>query len=230
MDVGDSLPLCYASVLGPLRMRAAAVIKGGHQYSLECDPTPSREKMSRLAQEMVDAASSLPCTVANAIFMRVDHSRADVLRVLVTGVDGTPYAGGCFEFDVMCPAGYPDQPPKVHLCTGNQRIRFNPNLYNNGKVCLSLLGTWAGKGGEAWTSSSTLLQVFLSVQSLIMNEEVYFNEPNYGHMLGTPEGTRLNRGYCNIARYGTVRFAMVDQLRRTDGIFLDVIRCVCITA
>ena len=28
-------------------------------------------------------------------------------------------------------------------------MRFNPNLYSNGKVCLSLLGTWSGKGGEA---------------------------------------------------------------------------------
>jgi len=29
--------------------------------------------------------------------------------------------------------------------TGNGAIRFNPNLYNWGKVCLSLLGTWRGR-------------------------------------------------------------------------------------
>lgn len=28
--------------------------------------------------------------------------------------------------------------------TGGGKVRFNPNLYNNGKVCLSLLGTWSG--------------------------------------------------------------------------------------
>ena len=39
-------------------------------------------------------------------------------------------------------------------------MRFNPNLYNDGKVCLSLLGTWEGAAGEKWNAqTSTLLQV-----------------------------------------------------------------------
>ena len=42
--------------------------------------------------------------------------------------------------------------------TGGGSVRFNPNLYNCGKVCLSLLGTWSGAKGETWdpTASSTL--------------------------------------------------------------------------
>ncbi len=39
-------------------------------------------------------------------------------------------------------------------------MRFNPNLYNCGKVCLSLLGTWSGDRGENWNPDvSTMLQV-----------------------------------------------------------------------
>jgi ubiquitin-protein ligase len=35
--------------------------------------------------------------------------------------------------------------------TGNGTVRFNPNLYANGKVCLSLLGTWKGNTeSENW--------------------------------------------------------------------------------
>lgn len=38
-------------------------------------------------------------------------------------------------------------------------MRFNPNLYNCGKVCLSLLGTWSGGRGEGWDPhSSSALQ------------------------------------------------------------------------
>ncbi len=38
-------------------------------------------------------------------------------------------------------------------------MRFNPNLYNCGKVCLSLLGTWGGDRGESWDSNvSSMLQ------------------------------------------------------------------------
>lgn len=47
---------------------------------------------------------------------------------------------------------------QVHfLTTGAGRVRFNPNLYACGKVCLSLLGTWTG---PSWVpGTSTLLQV-----------------------------------------------------------------------
>ena len=77
-------------------------------------------------------------------------------------------------------------------------MRFNPNLYNNGKVCLSLLGTWEGRciflrynrslgrqtrltrasyrPEEQWSSKSTLLQVLVSIQSMILVELPYFNE------------------------------------------------------
>ena len=39
--------------------------------------------------------------------------------------------------------------------------RFNPNLYADGKVCLSLLGTWhGGDSSEKWNPlQSNLLQV-----------------------------------------------------------------------
>ena len=43
--------------------------------------------------------------------------------------------------------------------TGNGVVRFNPNLYQCGKVCLSLLGTWEGAQGEQWNETSTILQV-----------------------------------------------------------------------
>ena len=44
--------------------------------------------------------------------------------------------------------------------TGNGSVRFNPNLYQDGKVCLSLLGTWEGAQGEQWNhETSTILQV-----------------------------------------------------------------------
>jgi len=51
------------------------------------------------------------------------------------GPEDTPYSGGLFTFDIMCPADYPNAPPKVNLATtGGGSVRFNPNLYNCGKV------------------------------------------------------------------------------------------------
>ncbi len=51
-------------------------------------------------------------------------------QVLITGPSGTPYANGCFEFDVFFPQDYPSSPMLINLETnGRGRVRFNPNLY-----------------------------------------------------------------------------------------------------
>jgi baculoviral IAP repeat-containing protein 6 len=65
------------------------------------------------------------------------------------GSNETPYAHGVFLFDIYCEDQYPNVPPKVNLMTtGQGSVRFNPNLYANGYVCLSLLGTWRGNVHE----------------------------------------------------------------------------------
>ena len=67
-------------------------------------------------------------------------------KIMIARPEGTPYSGGLFEFDCFIPLEYPNKPPLFHLrTTGGGTVRFNPNLYNNGKVCLSLLGTLAGR-------------------------------------------------------------------------------------
>ena len=131
------------------------------------------------------------------IWVRVDEVRNDVMyvqpfhevtalanaprinsKIMIAGPENTPYAGGLFEFDCFLPMQYPNSPPLMNLCTtGCGKVRFNPNLYTCGKVCLSLLGTWSGSAEENWQPrKSTLLQVLVSIQSMILVEAPYFNE------------------------------------------------------
>jgi baculoviral IAP repeat-containing protein 6 len=120
--------------------------------------------------------AALPCHWGSAVAVRVDARCASLLRALILGPEGTPYALGAFLFDILLPAAFPDAPPRVHfLTTGGGAWRANPNLYHNGMVCLSLLNTWMGPGWEA--STSTLLQLLVSLQALVLNDEPYFNEP-----------------------------------------------------
>lgn len=63
------------------------------------------------------------------------------IHALITGPFDTPYEGGFFLFLFRCPPDYPIHPPRVKLITtGFNTVRFNPNFYRNGKVCLSILG------------------------------------------------------------------------------------------
>ena len=77
-----------------------------------------------------------------------------------------------FAFDIYIPNDYPQTNPKVQLLTtGGGRVRFGPNLYADGKVCLSLLGTWEG---PKWNSKhSSLYQVLISIQGLILGVGKY---------------------------------------------------------
>ncbi|KAA6382155.1 MAG: putative Ubiquitin-conjugating BIR-domain enzyme [Streblomastix strix] len=148
-------------------------------------------------------------------------------EALLVGPRNTPYEGGLFEFDILLLQQYPQAPPKI-ITTGGGAVRFNPNLYNNGYVCLSLLGTWQGQSpSELWNpSQSTILQVLVSIQALVLVDEPYFNEPGYESQKGSTNGQQQSRLYNTNIRQQTVRLAMNDQIEKAkkgDSEFSDVI-------
>lgn len=131
-------------------------------------------------QELGSLSTSLPLYEGSSIFVRYDPKRMNLMKAIITGPEDTPYSGGVFEFDIFFPTTYPVDPPNVVIITtGNGVVRFNPNLYANGKVCLSILNTWPGRPEEQWSPHCTILQVLMSIQSLILVPEPYFNEPGY---------------------------------------------------
>ena len=111
------------------------------------------------------------------IFISYKENNITELYVIIVGSDETPYRGGFFSFKMDFSTGYPYKPPSVtYLTTNNGKIRFNPNLYSSGKVCLSILGTWSGPGWSAEMSPTT---VIMSIASLILNKNPYQNEPGH---------------------------------------------------
>ncbi|CAI5478382.1 unnamed protein product, partial [Closterium sp. Yama58-4] len=130
----------------------------------------------------------LQTNLPDSISVRVYEDRMDLLRVAIVGPPDTPYHLGLFFFDIWLPPDYPAVPPSVHYHSGG--LRVNPNLYENGKVCLSLLNTWSGKGTEVWNPGSSILQVLVSIQGLVLVPRPYFNEAGYERQRGSAEGER----------------------------------------
>ena len=197
-----------------------------HYYSESSSSEPTPAKAIRLAQEFADLPRALPCESTNSIYVRIDKDNMDYMKVLIIGSEGTPYSNGAFQFDVFFDNLYPNGPPKVTLMTtGSGTTRFNPNLYANGKVCLSLLGTWRGHSTENWDPKiSTLLQVLISIQSIIMSDLVYYNEPSCESEMGTSQGEAKNEAYSNIVRYANIKFAMIEQIKKPSKGFEEVIK------
>ncbi|CAD8078852.1 unnamed protein product [Paramecium sonneborni] len=227
--LSKQLAEAYRTLLSDLRFSYIDMKVGGrykHHYSGNISTQINQDKIVRLAQEFADMSTSLPIEHTNAIFVRADKERVDVMKALVMGAKGTPYAHGAYLFDIYADDSYPNAPPKMNLSTtGNGKVRFNPNLYSCGKVCLSLLGTWRGNASENWDPKiSTLLQVLVSTQAIIMSEEVYFNEPGFEQEANTEEGEKKNEGYSNIVRYCNIKYAMIDQIRDPPKGFETIIR------
>ena len=222
---GADAEAAYKAALGPLQYDDA---DDAAQWRLPAAaaPRPHPAFRRRLAQEHVDVSHSLPLNLASSAWCRCHPSRMDALRVAISAPEGTPYAAGVFVFDVRFPPSFPAAPPSVTmLTTGRGTVRFNPNLYECGKVCLSLLGTWEGKGGETWNAeTSTLLQVLVSIQALIFVSDPYYNEPGFEAQMGTPVGDHRAAKYAATVREHCVRWAMIDQLRNPAPEFREVVR------
>ena len=126
------------------------------------------------------------------------------LNVLMIGPTNTPYEHGFYFFDIEIPKDYPFSPPKVKYCTQNGKTRFNPNLYVNGKVCLSIINTWSGPG---WTSCNSISTVLLSIQALVFIENPLHNEPGY-----EKENGIKNTNYNILLTYNNFKTAIYKMI------------------
>ena len=245
-DLFKRVDAAYAEAQRPLafdelEMEGTTSLGYEHYYRQNIADNPqdgiAKPKLKRLMRELgkLSEEGSLPVSAEGAIYVMRDANRMDVLKVLISGPADvlrpeqgeTPYALGLFEFHIFVPQDYPNVSPLVNLqTTGDGLVRFNPNLYSDGKVCLSLLGTWHGEGWmppSAGNSGSTILQVLVSIQSIIMVPKPYFNEPGYAEEEGTPAGEQRSREYNDNIRLATLRHAVRDMLRRPPAGFEQIV-------
>uniref|UniRef100_A0A0D3CS92 UBC core domain-containing protein n=1 Tax=Brassica oleracea var. oleracea TaxID=109376 RepID=A0A0D3CS92_BRAOL len=180
---------------------------------------PSRNSSSHpRAPVEIFLENNLPETIS----VRACESRMDLMRAVIIGAEGTPYHDGLFFFDIHFPDNYPSVPPMVHYHSGG--LRINPNLYSSGKVCSSLLGTWNGNPREQWLpQESTMLQLLVSIQALILNQKPYFNEPAYERTKGTPSGEAYSKVYSENVYISSLR-TMVYGMRKSPKHFEEFVR------
>ncbi|MED6130372.1 hypothetical protein PIB30_000268 [Stylosanthes scabra] len=163
-------------------------------------PSKQAKSYNTLSKHVMKEWKILEQNLPDSIYIRVYENRIDLMRAVIIGAAGTPYHDGLFFFDISLPSDYPNRPPKVYFHSFGYRL--NPNLYNNGKVCLSLLNTWHGNSRQMWDRrGSTLLQVLVSIQALVLNEQPFFNEPNAGGWLGRANAVtqKRSRAYSESA-------------------------------
>ncbi|KAF7558530.1 hypothetical protein G7046_g5627 [Stylonectria norvegica] len=169
----------------------------------------------RISKELSDIQKSPDLSIAIAC-KDVDVRN---VKALIMGPHETPYEFGFFEFGIKFGKEYPSKSPSVQCVTTNGgRCRFNPNIYANGKVCLSILGTWRGERGEEWSSAQGLESILLSIQSLLSTNP-YENEPGFEDA-NEPSDKKAQQDYVQKIRHETLRISVIERLEAYLGLGL----------
>lgn len=151
---------------------------------------------------------------------KFDTSKDINFSSIIIGPDDTPYALGFFLTLSTIPVGYPMQHPMIVLRTLDPRVRFGPNLYTCGKICLSLIGTWAnGDKSVSWTAQCSMRTLFIATRSL-MSDNALRNEPH--HESDSPEKCKP---YDNLIKWYTIEVAIIGMLKRpVDALFPEQLK------
>jgi ubiquitin-conjugating enzyme E2 Z len=168
----------------------------------------SKETIQRLLKDVKHILKN-PLTDQGIYYI---HDDTDMLKgyALIIGPSDTPYYGGNYFFEFTYPTDYPHSPPKVKYHTNGNNVRFNPNLYICGKVCVSLLNTWRG---DQWTSCQTISTVLLTLCTLLCKDPL-LNEP------GVNKDNIDMNNYNNIIEFSNINVAVCDIINKTEGIYM----------
>lgn len=151
----------------------------------------SKQTLFRLAKDVKDIVNN--SLTSDGIYYSHDPENFLIGRAMLIGPQDTPYEGLPMLFKFNFPETYPHDPPKATFSTSDGLTRFHPNYYKCGKVCLSILNTWAG---ERWSGCQSISSILLTMIS-ILTENPYIHEPG---MNGASDSAKL---YKNIIEYAS---------------------------
>lgn len=137
------------------------------------------------------------------------------IQILLVGPPTGPYRRGFYRIAMTTASTYPaDAPHAKWLTTHDGAVRMGPNLYADGKICLSILGTFSG---PSWTAALNIDSVVQSIRSL-MHDQPYTNEPGFESIIGTAAATD-SAHYSAKVLHESIRTGVVWSLQhaRTSG-------------
>ena len=143
------------------------------------------------------------------IYIEFDEDNMMKAKALIIGPKDTLYENGFLLFSIIFPNNYPFSPPDIKYHSQNN-IRIHPNIYTNGKICLSILGTWSG---PSWTSAMDIINVLITIQSLLDNNPLQ-NEPGYEN---NKHNLCIYKNYNKVIKYNTIRSLIINLLNNDLG-------------
>lgn len=160
----------------------------------------SKETIKRLINDIKDLRKS-PLN-DEGIYYKHDESNMLIGYAYICGPKDSVYFGGNYFYKFEFPYDFPHTPPKVTFMNVDGTTRFHPNMYMNGKICLSILNTWRG---EQWTGCQSIRTILLTILS-ILDDKPLLHEP------GVTESHKDFDTYNKIIKYKNFEFSINEIL------------------
>jgi ubiquitin-conjugating enzyme E2 G1 len=97
-------------------------------------------------------------------------------QVIVEGPPETLYEGGFYQATLTFPDDYPNKPPEMKFTTPGF---WHPNVYKDGKVCISILHEAKEDEMNPQEKMSEKWRPILSVEAIIVSVLSMLSEPNF---------------------------------------------------
>ncbi len=159
--------------------------------------------IKRISADITELAK--PLYADTGIFYATNEQNMYSGYACVFGPKDTPYEDCPMLYEVKMPTTFPFDNPNVEFKTYYEKTRFHPNMYVEGKCCLSILGTWSG---PKWASTMRLSTIFVTLQSL-MDTDPIRHEPGYANP--DPE---MSKEYAAKVEHSCMQYIL--QLAETE--------------
>lgn len=144
----------------------------------------STQATGRLQKELKDL---MKCPVEGFKVELPDESNLFQWNVYIKGADGTAFEGGIFKAVMEFPEDYPISPPTLRFLSDF----WHPNVYPDGKVCISILHTPdplnpQEESSECWRPIHTVESILVSVISML-------SDPNFSSPANVDASVELRK-------------------------------------
>jgi len=175
----------YIYILQVVDIRSLPPARSNPQSSFSSASTPSSSSTLRLLHSALGSPCSTMASASSKLlqnqFKKIQSEPVEGIavelkddnlfewRVFIEGPKETFYDGGVFQLSMKFPNDYPMSPPTVAFASDF----WHPNVYTDGKVCISILhppGVDEMSGelpGERWLPTQTVTTILLSIISLL---------------------------------------------------------------
>mmetsp|Transcript_6111 Transcript_6111/g.7710 ORF Transcript_6111/g.7710 Transcript_6111/m.7710 type:complete len:176 (-) Transcript_6111:715-1242(-) len=138
---------------------------------------PNKLALSLLAKEYASLQKNPPDYISVGLH---DPNKLDTWEVMITGPSDSLLEGGIYKALLVFPPNYPMQPPSLTF----QTRMWHPNIYEDGRVCISILHTpgedrfnTQESADERWRPILNAEGVLVSVLSMLTDKQPNLDSP-----------------------------------------------------